>query len=184
MVSTVFIVPLYFGFKVENLSDSRNGASGVWNFSFVDLNDVGETNYFKIYLLFLALLENVVGMASLSIVNLISLTKFRRIMSKKKRVTAQKRKIDGANMRLAKLIILLSFNQIFVRFFDAFSSVFLELKLLNEENIPMSDCLIIFLKRLSQFLMIAIHSLDGVLYFAYDNQLKKAFCGAFGKKFT
>ena len=75
MVSTVFIVPLYFGFKVENLSDSRNGASGVWNFSFVDLNGVGETSYFKIYLLFLALLENVVGMASLSIVNLISLTK-------------------------------------------------------------------------------------------------------------
>ncbi len=74
MVSTVFIVPLYFGFKVENLSDSRNGASGVWNFSFVDLNDVGETNYFKIYLLFLALLENVVGMASLSIVNLKNIT--------------------------------------------------------------------------------------------------------------
>ena len=189
------MIPSYFGLKVIQVTDSRAEAN-VLNFTGeayfqIGLSDFGEGSVFKLYGLVLALFEALFPIMSLSIMNIISICKFKKIMREKRRkseanvLTAGERsRIDRAEIKFTILIIALTFIQIFCRIFDITAAIFRRLKYVGNANINLSDSLIAVLSELSVFLMLSAHSFDGILYFFFCTQLKKALLRLFGRRFV
>lgn len=153
-------IPFYFAFKIMPKGDE--------NLYTIGLTELGENMFFKLYLAFLFLLEDIFLIISLTSLNFIALFKFRKMMKEKRRVlVTEKRHIHKAQIRFTKLILALTFICILTRFSDTVVAI------LNVAAAEAAYDIKEVLRTLSFFLLIASHALDGILYFTYDMQLGK-----------
>ena len=182
-MGSIIFIPTYFGFEINRVLEATKPNETEAYFQ-LGISDFGQTVYFKIFGITLAILESVVPLVSLSVLSLASLFKFRKVMNEKKRLTIiadtnelmteRMVHIDQASIRITKLIIALTLIQILTRLFDASTTILARLSITYDEAKTLCDSLPMSLKKLSQFLLISVHSLDGVFYFVYDNQLRRA----------
>ncbi len=187
----VCFVPSYFGFKIVEQKYTGSNDSEIY-FQRV-ANGFGKTMYFKIYFVSLATFEGFL-IVSMTVMNLMSLFKFRKLVNEKKRLTirpeqnrlmTERRHIDQANIRFTRLIIILTFIQIFSQIFERASGILIRIVINNDaiHNLRQFDSLLATLRRLNYFLQISIHSLDGIFYFFCDFQLRRAFRGLFRRQY-
>ena len=173
------MLPGSFALNVVEVSDSPTD-----NYFQIHLNpDLTQNRLvkliFQFYEIAIAFFEGIFPIMSLTVMNIISIRKFKRIMKDKREMSegkglmTEKRRFEKADIRFTKLIILLTFIQILTRLFDCIISILLRIKYIENIRIDVSDSLIFFLREVSSILLISAHSFDGVLYFLYDTQVKR-----------
>ncbi len=176
-IAFLSIIPAYFALKFEKVSDSPTETKGFWTFSYF-----GETNIFRYYVLIMLLFEIVIPITILTVFNLLSVHRFKKIMREKirrqkdnkKNKTAEK--AEKANIRFTKLIIALTFICIVIRSIDSCSSVFYRLILFYKINLTEDQSAVMYLVKHSVLaLMFGAHALDCLLYYIYDKQIKALF---------
>jgi hypothetical protein len=153
------------------MSNSKTETEGYWR-----LTDFGNSNFFKAYSVLILLLETIVPLVILLVFNIITLIKFKSIMSKKKRLTNTKTKAKKATIKFTKLILALTFICILARTFDNITAIFKRLKTFYYFQISDEFTALIDLnKQIAYALLFAVHALDGILYFIYDKEIKRVF---------
>ncbi len=159
-------VPCYFSVRIVKLDEAR----AFWTFT-----QFGETLGFKAYSVLLLLIESFFPLIILTILNMVTLLKFREVMKNKEQLVAsqQHQRVNKANNRFTKLIITLTFLSISTRSFDFSIEVVNRVYRTNllsysDELFALSD----LLRQIAYFLLFATHALDGLLFFVNDRQLR------------
>lgn len=129
---------------------------------------------FKAYILALILFSSCIPTISLIVLNILSLFKFKRVMKEKKKFSNERRRIDKANVRFTRLVVSLGFICIVTRVFEAMAYTFDRVRFVFGVSFSQqATSLIDFLFEISSFLLIASYSLDTILYFVLDKQLRR-----------
>lgn len=170
------VVPFYFAFNVVRVSNSSLGHMKVTNF--------GGTMFFKLYAFLFSIVQNIIPTLVLVILNTVSLVKFKRFISKKRRNASVKRsKINGSEERFTRLILALTFIGIINHFLEFVANTFYRLKVLQvvEFSLRFAE-MISVMKIFSLFCKFLEHALDTMLYFVYDTNLRSLVFNLFKKE--
>lgn len=142
--------------------------------------------FFKVYAFLFSIVQNVIPILVLVILNTVSLIKFKRFMSKKRRNASIKRsRINGSEERFTRLILTLTFIGIINHFLEFFANTFYRLKVLQVVEFSLEFAEIIsVMKIFSLFCKFLEHALDTLLYFVYDTNLRSLVFDLFKKEHT
>jgi hypothetical protein len=157
--SVIVITPAYFAIEVKKISDMPTETKGFWTFNYF-----GQTSFFKYYSVILLLFETVIPITILTLFNVMSVHKFRKLMKQKMRIQQNKNRIkkaEKANLRFTKLIIALTFICIVTRTIDSSSSIFLRMTLLFKIDLTENQtALLNLVKIICMGLLFSAHALD------------------------
>ena len=176
-VASVFFIPGFFAIKFQKMSTmpdevQSNKIMGYWT-----LTEFGLSTFFKVYSLILLLFETIIPLGVLITMSVISLRKFRKIMVRKRSIKNDKKNfIIAAEMNFTRLIIALTSICILTRTFDSIMAIYYREKLFFDIKFSETlDAMLYFIKHISTGLLFGAHSLDGLLYYSYDIQMKRLF---------
>ncbi|MFT4802063.1 MAG: hypothetical protein ACI93N_001838 [Flavobacteriaceae bacterium] len=130
----------------------------------------------SIYLIVLLFLECVIPVLVLTILNLTSVYKFRKIMRMRGHLISYKTKERKIEIRTTKIVILLTLVCIITRAFDMFCEARIRIgwfKLVEysaEEKVENE-----LISHISKLFMNCAHAFEGIVYFTMDKNLKNMF---------
>ena len=143
---------------------------------FWTLTEFGLSTFFKVYSLILLLFETIIPLGVLITMSVISLRKFRKLMISKRSISMDGSYIIAAEMNFTRLIIALTSICILTRTFDSIMAIYYREKLFFDIKFSETlDAMLYFIKHISTGLLFGAHSLDGLLYYSYDIQMKRLF---------
>lgn len=143
--------------------------------------------FYQVYVLTVPLVETIIPTVALTIMNIISLVKFNRLIKLKRLISANSGSAyaDKANMRFTRLIVALTFICIFARTFDlALAMLFRAKTFLGLSLVDDTTWMILsVLQKFALFSLFSAHALDAILYYHYDTLIKRVLFDLFKKQY-
>ena len=175
-VASVFFIPGFFAIKFQKNSILPDDVQSNKIMGFWTLTEFGLSTFFKVYSLILLLFETIIPLGVLITISVISLRKFRKLMISKRSISMDGSYIIAAEMNFTRLIIALTSICILTRTFDSIMAIYYREKLFFDIKFSETlDAMLYFIKHISTGLLFGAHSLDGLLYYSYDIQMKRLF---------
>jgi len=175
-VASVFFIPGFFAIKFQKISILPDDVQSNKIMGFWTLTEFGLSTFFKVYSLILLLFETIIPLGVLITMSVISLRKFRKLMISKRSISMDGSYIIAAEMNFTRLIIALTSICILTRTFDSIMAIYYREKLFFDIKFSETlDAMLYFIKHISTGLLFGAHSLDGLLYYSYDIQMKRLF---------
>jgi hypothetical protein len=171
-IPTILVAPVPFALRLSKVSDLPTETMGYWS-----QNEFGDTMFFRIYLPFLAVFEAIIPLIVLIVLNTMTASRFKKVMSTKKQVhrnsSTTVKRVNKANAKFTSMIISLMLVCIVTRLLDSVTDVYLRLKVTWLVSLEIeTDAIVQLVRYFALFLLQAAHALDGLLYFWFDANFK------------
>ncbi len=161
-ISFTIFVPCFFAVYVVPLNRKFK----------LTLNLFGASVYFKLYLLFLLLIEVLFPLLTLLLVNIVTVYKFKHVMERHGDLTGNQTEARKAERRFTRIVFLLSAITSFTRIIDMVASIFNRISVVSSSTFKQGTLeLIIFSKSLTVVLINIALAFDALVFLRMDKNI-------------
>jgi len=171
-------VPFYFSVNVVQTGNASD--------SFVmQLTEIGASQFFYFYNIALFFVETVAPVVALTVLNLISVYKFRKLMANKKLLTVDRGGTRHAEIKFTLMVFILTSICILAHVFDLVVVVIHRMWILEPSLSSRKPWeLIVFVREYANIFLYVVHALDGLVYLKMDKNLWSLILKMFRRRVT
>jgi len=159
----IISVPVYLAIEIEKTKSGYFKAIPT---------KLGQSKYFSIYSIALFILVIVFPLVAATIINSISMYRFKKILETKANLTNKSKQCKNAELRYSMCVFILAAISILSRSLDMVGTIFNRLLYFYPEIIlPENVRWIVLSKSVTNLIMFTVNALDGLIYLKMDNNL-------------